>query len=70
MGKFDTIWVDCPQCGDKVAFQSKSGPCDMSEYDLAVCPVNVLHDIIWCHNCICVVSAYYSEWILKSNSPL
>lgn len=27
MGMYDSLYVDCPQCGNELEFQSKSGPC-------------------------------------------
>lgn len=32
MGCFDSVLVRCPQCGEDVEFQSKSGPCSLAVY--------------------------------------
>lgn len=41
MGMFDTIHVDCVECGRHVELQSKSGPCQMLKYDLSNVPSDV-----------------------------
>jgi len=42
MGMFDRVMVPCPKCGTREDFQSKSGPCELKEYTLEDCPLNVL----------------------------
>lgn len=42
MGVFDRIKAECPCCGVPFEFQSKSGPCDMTDYDFRDVPFNVL----------------------------
>lgn len=44
MGRFDTIWFECPECGEKVYGQSKSGPCTLAEYHVHAVPVDVAQD--------------------------
>lgn len=34
MSCFNSIWVDCPRCGNPVEFQSKSGTCSMASYSI------------------------------------
>jgi hypothetical protein len=45
MGVYDTVRVPCPQCGTLGYFQTKSGPCEMKEYDLADAPVDVMANV-------------------------
>lgn len=45
MGCFDSVRVPCPKCGEKVDFQTKSGPCFMLEFDLDDAPDDVLLDV-------------------------
>ncbi len=33
MGCFDSVYVTC-NCGERVEFQTKAGPCNMGEYDI------------------------------------
>lgn len=42
---FDTVLVDCPNCGDTSEFQSKGGDCFLRCYTLDSCPEDVLSDI-------------------------
>lgn len=32
MGMFDSLYVNCPECGNELEFQSKSGECFCSSY--------------------------------------
>lgn len=45
MGMYDTVWVPCPECGEKSGFQTKSGPCLLREYELDAAPLDVLLDV-------------------------
>jgi hypothetical protein len=45
MGMFDSILVPCPKCGKREEFQSKSGPCALSTYNLEDAPFDVLSDV-------------------------
>lgn len=45
MGCFDTVWVPCPKCGKKYPAQSKSGECNLEDYQLAECPTDVLANV-------------------------
>lgn len=45
MGCYDSLWVDCPNCGNQLEFQSKSGDCRLADYTLTNIPSNVLMDI-------------------------
>lgn len=44
MGMYDTILVKCPSCGEEHHFQSKSGECLLSYYELEECPEDVMWD--------------------------
>lgn len=47
MGMFDSIYVDCPSCGEKetIELQSKSGPCTLERYTLENAPSEVLSGV-------------------------
>jgi hypothetical protein len=45
MGCFDTVLVPCPECGEEVGFQSKSGPCELAVFPLNHCPPSVMKDV-------------------------
>lgn len=45
MGMFDTVLVDCPECGKEYGFQSKSGECLMRTYTLSNCPADVMMNV-------------------------
>jgi hypothetical protein len=45
MGFYDTVIADCPNCGEKHEFQSKSGDCNMSVYTLENCPKDVMLNV-------------------------
>lgn len=45
MGCYDSVGVPCPKCGTRSEFQSKSGDCTCSYYDLERCPPEVLADV-------------------------
>ena len=55
MGIFNTIMVNCPNCGSKIEFQSKSGSCILATYHISNCPEEEIEGIIgesWCcDNC-------------------
>jgi len=56
MGMFDEILMECPNCGQMIYEQSKSGPCIMARYDFNNAPQEVLADLlhfddIWCDEC-------------------
>ena len=46
MGMFDSVFIDCPDCGEPVEFQSKSGDNTLEKYTLDNCPLVVLFGII------------------------
>jgi hypothetical protein len=47
MGMFDRVYTKCPKCGERVECQSKSGPCDLDEYEsLELAPANVVAGIL------------------------
>lgn len=43
MGVYDSVWVQCPQCGGRVEFQTKPG--SMMSYTLVDAPREALLDI-------------------------
>ena len=56
MGMFDSVWLDCPSCGEKYEAQSKGGDCLLRQYTLENVPENVLSNInrhapFTCNNC-------------------
>lgn len=42
MGMFDTIFVHCPTCNERVEVQTKNGACLLEEYELANAPNSLL----------------------------
>jgi hypothetical protein len=47
MGLFDSVWIDCPNCGRPVEFQSKADgdPC-CRRFSLDDAPTHILTDIL------------------------
>jgi hypothetical protein len=45
VGCYDSVMVPCPKCGEKSEFQSKSGDCCLSYYDLQEAPADVLLNV-------------------------
>lgn len=52
---YDSVWVECPDCGRLVEFQSKAGKCGLNDYSITDVPVAIagdLHDETRkCSNC-------------------
>ena len=46
MGMFDSVIVQCPNCGKGMEFQSKAGDCDLISYTLESAPSEILMDIM------------------------
>ena len=44
MGMFDSLLVNCPQCGNQIEFQSKAGECSLAEYSIFNVPPEVALD--------------------------
>jgi len=44
MGVYDSIIFYCPECGECLEAQSKSGSCNMQTYNISKVPVNVAED--------------------------
>lgn len=38
MGLYDSIYAKCPNCGEEIEFQTKSGDCLMGSYTIENCP--------------------------------
>lgn len=55
MGMFDTVQVDCPNCGHELDFQSKAGPCILATYTPNNVPIEIALDLHeeykWCPKC-------------------
>jgi len=56
MGLYDTVWLKCPKCNERNAFQSKGGECMLNSFDESNVPFNVLmnvnrHSPIECAKC-------------------
>lgn len=55
MGVYNSIYVPCPDCGNNIEFQSKSGSCQLSTYSISDCPEKEVEGIMgdsWCcENC-------------------
>lgn len=45
MGMYDRVLVRCPACSKEVDFQSKAGPCHLTDFRLDTAPLEVLSDI-------------------------
>ena len=45
MGMFDSLIVQCPECGKDIDFQSKAGDCVLEVYGLDNCPASILGDL-------------------------
>ena len=45
MGMFDRLVVPCPECGEKVEFQSKAGHCNLDSFNLANVPTVIALDL-------------------------
>ena len=55
MGMFDSVYIECPYCGDKTEVQSKSGDCTLDTYNQYNVPIAVAFGLInradTCDNC-------------------
>lgn len=55
MGMYDSLYVDCPKCGNQLEFQSKSGICALLSYKKnnlsPEVAVGINGDIIRCQFC-------------------
>jgi hypothetical protein len=45
MGMYDSVMVNCPECGAEVEFQSKSGDCLLMVYHASGVPSEIARDI-------------------------
>lgn len=46
MGMFDSVYINCPQCGQQIEYQSKAGGCNLDKYDINNVPPRIGGDII------------------------
>ena len=44
MGCYEIIYFKCPSCGEQLSAQSKSGPCEMDNYEHTDVPIDVARD--------------------------
>ena len=55
MGLYDTVYMRCTNCGNKMGIQSKAGECDLNEYQLHDVPPaiagSLVGEVIKCENC-------------------
>lgn len=59
MGMFDTIRWRCPHCNERHSTQTKAGPCELLDYDLARgLPRELVHSVEGDHLCDCCGKAY------------
>jgi hypothetical protein len=42
MGMYDTVWVNCPKCGEPYDMQTKIGECRLHEYSIHTAPLELL----------------------------
>ena len=48
MGVYNTILVPCPECDNKVEFQTKTGDCSLSIYNISCAPYEDIRGIMGC----------------------
>ena len=51
MGMFDSVFVECPHCGQMNELQTKNGECILGKYDLVNAPPEVLLGVEGIHKC-------------------
>lgn len=55
MGLFDSVYVPCAHCGNRIEFQSKADECIMMSYDLSDAPpeiaMDIKDDVVHCMKC-------------------
>jgi RNase P subunit RPR2 len=59
MGMYDSVMVNCPQCGKEHEFQSKSGDCLLEVYTLENCPDDVMANVNRHSPCKCDCGALF-----------
>ena len=56
MGMFDSIFLDCPTCGERLELQSKAGECQLHVYSPDEVPIIIAEDLkrgaICCEKCL------------------
>lgn len=67
MGMYDTVWFICPRCGECLDIQSKSGRCDLQDYEAyngvpSYIAVDIEGELIYCPKC-------HKEYIIKPFKP-
>ena len=68
MGMYDTLVVNCPQCGSRVHFQSKAGECSLTEYSIFNVPAQIAvdceNDVEICPNCCKPVNLHVQSMVV------
>lgn len=69
MGMFDTVCVTCPNCGETIKYQSKSGVCELKNYSQASVPPEVARGldgkVETCGNCDVPVTLFLRQPIAR-----
>ena len=45
MGCFDSVYADCPKCGEQIELQSKAGHCHLDSFPAYNVPVIIASDV-------------------------
>jgi len=53
MGMFDSVWFNCPNCGERMEAQSKGGECYLNNYTPEAVPMDVALDAHIHEPCSC-----------------
>lgn len=69
MGMFDTVYVNCPECGKEHEFQSKSGECLLRNYSLQDAPDDVMANVNRHSPCYCECGAVF-EVDISARKPV
>jgi endogenous inhibitor of DNA gyrase (YacG/DUF329 family) len=76
MGMYDSVYVQCPQCGTDLDFQSKAGECRGAIYTLQSAPIAVLSDVLGitekCPKCgtFVTINGTLSTWLETWKKPV
>ena len=63
MGMFDTVWLNCPNCGSHDEIQTKSGACLLNNFSLHEAPMDVLSGVLGTEHCPSCGKPYVIELI-------
>ena len=70
MGMYDSVMVNCPQCGEEHEFQSKSRECLLDVYTLENCPDDALANVNRHSPCKCDCGSFYEVDIKERKAVL